>query len=407
MPLIEELTNKQKTNQAIKDTIIDGILNDDYELKQAIKKRDVNLVVRKQERISFEYDSATCQFYAMIPETYHEKNIREMLIAVSSVINYIRKEPKAILLATEMLDDLADNGVDVTDLEFEDYECIEYKPKEKKEEEKESSSRGSEYGMTEEDTIKIGEFSSEYRYEDVDSKIDYSERESNPDSKSFYFKDSKVDDIYKVISKKLVKYFKGKNNKVSSSNPSNRLSKRMHDSNPNMYLTKSIDTGKFIKNITFIVDGSGSMSGTPEQNARIIVEAFSELAREGFCSGNVIISKGFGSFKIDLKERKISDYIHCDDGSEGIEKTMREHLDTLKDSSIIFCITDGCITDSPVNKKFYQSKGIQTIGIYVNDKATNPEEYNGALKKWFDYSICRKNVEECVNSIIQLGLRNK
>ena len=60
----------------------------------------------------------------MIPETYHEKDIRKLLIAVSSAINYIREEPRAKLEAIEMLADFADNGIDATDLEFNDYVFI-------------------------------------------------------------------------------------------------------------------------------------------------------------------------------------------------------------------------------------------------------------------------------------------
>lgn len=422
MTTIEEITKRHEAKEAIKNQIIDFVLEDDYEFFELSKKNRISFVVKNQENISFEYDKEIDKTYIQVPIDYADKDMKKIIIGSMALVNETRDLDK---FSGVEITDFFDERPDLFDPDIKFDEFVRYKepakkePKDKdeksesKEGEKkeESSCDGSSTGVGFSDSedneeIDVMKYNKETRYQETDHVIDHAERTSQ-DASLFYVKGRDIDPSYKDVSRKLLKYFEGKNAKVSTSNPSARLNKRINDSTENIYTRKESSGGKFIDGITLIVDGSGSMHGSPTMNARIIVEAFSELARRGYCTGDVLISKRQGSYHIDLKEKNIKDYINGDSGSEGIEKTMRKHLDILKKSSVVFCITDGQITDNPIDKKFYNQQRIQTVGIYVNEHAKNPEEYNGALKEWFDYSICRPKVEDCINTIVQLGLRNR
>jgi hypothetical protein len=67
----------------------------------------------------------------------------------------------------------------------------------------------------------------------------------------------------------------------------------------------------------------------------------------------------------------------------------------LKKADFNFCITDGHITDMPIQKKYYNAKGIETIGVYVGD-----QKYSENLLKWFDKSVLRGSLNDLANEMV-------
>ena len=93
--------------------------------------------------------------------------------------------------------------------------------------------------------------------------------------------------------------------------------------------------------------------------------------------------------------------------AEGLQYSIKKYIDTLKTSTILFCITDGQICDEPIDRNMYDRYKFKTVGVYVNSNAKDIGEYTGSLDRWFDMSLVRRTVPELIDKLVMLGLKAK
>jgi len=182
--------------------------------------------------------------------------------------------------------------------------------------------------------------------------------------------------------------------------PSRKASKRLNIKgivNDSDYTYKRKETESVArKSFNIMIDCSGSMHGAPMHNAATIVALFSSLAREGLVDGHVVLSSssGYQTLKIPMSDEQIKLYLQTG-GAEGFHNTFKCVEDILKKGDTNFCITDGHITDGPLDKKALTKKGIHTFGLYVGD----PNECN--LSPWFHRGIAREKLSELIDELVR------
>lgn len=151
------------------------------------------------------------------------------------------------------------------------------------------------------------------------------------------------------------------------------------------------------KKVTLILDCSGSMQMTMK-NMRIVIGTFNELAKEGYVSGNIILTGVrsrraiYETFTLPVEDSVIGTFRAFYE-AEGIESGIKNNISLVKESDYVFVLTDGDIYDEPIQKEEYHIHGIYTIGIYIG----NPDRCN--LNKWFDKGIALERVQDCIDEI--------
>jgi hypothetical protein len=207
------------------------------------------------------------------------------------------------------------------------------------------------------------------------------------------------------LAKSLIKALKGKNGKSKSINPSKRISSRdVILDRDKIYITKKMNQGKEIE-MNLMIDMSGSMGGTPVNNAVLITYIFNQLAKQGLVKMNVIYSssRARDCIKLPVKDSDILCRKHVF-GDEGLRKSSETYVKILQNKNLI-CITDADIVDEPINKKFWQKNRIVSTGIYVTDMFKEQLKIkNKGLLKWFNHAIARPNIESLIQTLIRIGL---
>lgn len=213
-----------------------------------------------------------------------------------------------------------------------------------------------------------------------------------------------------------------------------RTDKPKKEINKKAFTTKGIDAFKFFKaveinkkkrkKVTILIDCSGSM-GSIDNNtaiaynnnniitkpivyARLFVKLFSLLALQNACEGMVILS-GVKSgrnqsinynISLPVKDTKIN-LINGYYSAEGIESTMLCYEKVLSLSDYVFVITDAQICDIAINKKEWNKKLIQPIGIYVGtDYKSN--SIKTKMELYFNKNIITQTVHDAMNKILNL-----
>ena len=203
----------------------------------------------------------------------------------------------------------------------------------------------------------------------------------------------------------LLKAFRGKKGRTKRLSPSKRISARdMSLDKDKVYISKFTGEGKFI-HMNFLIDCSGSMSGYPMRNAVAITYIFNQLAKAGHLKMTVLYSESSHNHKIVLpvEDSEILS-LHLTGGSEGLTRTINEHVACIKNTNMI-CLTDGNLADEGIDKKFWDKNKMVTTGVYVNKKAKKLTEYTGSLNKWFNHSIVRADVKELIQALVRIGLK--
>jgi len=203
----------------------------------------------------------------------------------------------------------------------------------------------------------------------------------------------------------LLKAFRGAKGKTKRMSPSKRTSARdLSLDKDKVYVSKFTGVGKFI-HMNFLIDCSGSMSGYPMRNAVAITYIFNQLAKAGHLKMTVLYSESRHNYKLVLpvEDSEILS-LHLTGGSEGLTRTINQHVDCIKNTNMI-CLTDGNLADEGIDKKFWDKNKIVTTGVYVNKKAKQLTEYTGSLSRWFNHSLVRRDVNELIQALIRIGLK--
>jgi hypothetical protein len=195
---------------------------------------------------------------------------------------------------------------------------------------------------------------------------------------------------------KFKKFFVEKTRVVSTKTPQRRVSGRHFVLGRAPYRRTEIE-GRGTKRVVLVIDCSGSMTGYHIQEGRLLVLALSMLARQGSVVGHVALSgsSAWELYSLPMSEECIG-RIGANGGGEGLEGTMKEHLNLLKEADFTFVYTDGDISDAPIDKGFLHRHGVYTWGLY----AGTTESYLAKLMKHFDKAIMRPNVEALVDAML-------
>ena len=147
--------------------------------------------------------------------------------------------------------------------------------------------------------------------------------------------------------KQLLKAFKGTGDQIKKVTPTKRISsKDVACDRDKCYVKKADSKGKHIK-LNFLIDMSGSMSGSPVKNAVRLVYLFNQLAKEGYVTMSVLYSTTSTNYKLDLPATDAEILSLCrTQSAEGLAKTIHAHADTIRGTNTI-CLTDGDIVDEP------------------------------------------------------------
>jgi len=213
----------------------------------------------------------------------------------------------------------------------------------------------------------------------------------------------------RALANQIVKSFKGRVSKQKTMIPSKRLvSKALcRDDIDKIYSNKHGNDGKNL-NINLIFDMSGSMSGTPVENAIEMAYIFNEIAAQGHLSGNIIYSESSSRCKVTFPmPREFIKGMGRTGGAEGLGRNMQHYKKELKEADTNICMTDGQLCDDPILKQMYAKEKIEVIGVYVNEDAKDLTEYTGSLERWFTRSLVRNTTEELCEKLVQFSLRKK
>ena len=208
----------------------------------------------------------------------------------------------------------------------------------------------------------------------------------------------------KDIEKALIGY----NGKTKRINPAKRLSNKdiCTDISDRIYIGRDYVNGKFIDQ-NLVIDGSGSMSGEPMNNAIKLAFIFNKLSQSGLLEGKIILTETSQNFVIDMP---VADEVILSlggtGGGEGLARTLDTHIDKLRHKNVVV-VTDGDLVEEPIPDTFWDQHRINPLGVYVNEsvKYEDLPGYDRNMSRWFPKSIIRNNFEDLVQKLIQVGLK--
>jgi len=189
--------------------------------------------------------------------------------------------------------------------------------------------------------------------------------------------------------------------------PSKRLSSKeiCSDLSDKIYVGKDVVNGRFIDQ-NIVVDCSGSMGGSPMEDAVKLCYVFNKLAQEDLVQGNIVLTESSNNMCIKMP-------VHDDvimklggtGGGEGLTKTLNKFKDKLRNKNVIV-MTDGDLVEEPIPENFWAKGRMNCVGMYINDsvKYEDLPGYDTNMKRWFPKTIIRNSFEEAVQKLIQLGL---
>ena len=181
------------------------------------------------------------------------------------------------------------------------------------------------------------------------------------------------------------------------------------DPSQNIFKKKNLeDEGR--RGMNIILDMSGSMSGEPTRHMRGILSGLQRLAKEDYLEGKLMLSLPNGTLAMKLTE--ITDEVICNIspsyGTEGLRDTVTEALPSLREGFNLV-ITDGCLTDAPINDIVSQYN-LSLHGSYIANGFTDITEalkLERKLTRWFPYNTVRGTVEKWAEDIAPVLVRAK
>jgi hypothetical protein len=159
-----------------------------------------------------------------------------------------------------------------------------------------------------------------------------------------------------------------------------------------------------VRNILLVVDISGSMDGTPIEEARYLVAALSELARRGVVRGTVVLSTtGADAEGVHCRKALPWSTYDCSrittDDAEGLADTLKAHDALLEEADLTLVVTDGNINGAPIPHQAYKRRGKTVLGVYVRDEDRSLEEIIQHMSKHFQKMLVRSTLEALVEAI--------
>ena len=418
---IEVVDKKEVTTDLVRGEVVDMIIDNDQVVREMFRNKDFTMLVQNSaEEVKFSQLSG--RIYCEIPSSAcdvltDDGDFRNLMYGINEVLKAIKDKNEVYDLDSIVNESFPQKLPFKATYNIKD-EAPAPEPKEPSKSEEEGKGSGeaekpseetSGHGYGNEINMSIYDKEQKIKYENVDCALSDSNKASLGGShfKGGKLAQSRIDEV-NYLAAKLLKSFRGHDGKECSTNPSKRLKARKicEDNSDKIYVKKQFIGGKKIDNINFLVDMSGSMSGEPINNGVQILGVFNKLAKQKYVTGHIIYSdnKGYTTLELPVPDEQLYKLTNAGGSAEGLHKNMMANEQIIKDSKVLFCITDGCITDQPIDKNFTKKNHIQSIGVYVND-VEDIEKYTGSLNKWFDKSLVRRTVPELIDKICALALR--
>ena len=418
---INVVDKKEVTTDLVRGEVVDMIIDNDQVVREMFRNKNFTMLVQNSaEEIKFSKLSG--RIYCEIPAKAcdiltEDGDFRNLMYGINEAVKAIGDKTELDGIDTIVNSSFPQKLPFKATYNVKD-EAQAPEPKEPSKSEKEGKGEGESEKPSEEtrghgygNEINISEYDKEQKikYENVDCALSDSNKQSLEGShfKGGKLAQSRIDEV-NYLAAKLLKSFRGHDGKECSTNPSKRLKARKicEDNSDKIYVKKQFIGGKKIDNINFLVDMSGSMSGEPIKNGVQILGVFNKLAKQKYVTGHIIYSdnRGYTTLELPIPDEQLYKLTNAGGSAEGLHKNMMANEQIIRDSKVLFCITDGCITDQPIDKNFTRKNHIQSIGVYVND-VPDIEQYTGSLNKWFDKSLVRRTVPELIDKICALALR--
>lgn len=157
-----------------------------------------------------------------------------------------------------------------------------------------------------------------------------------------------------------------------------------------------VDRGN--KRLEMIYDTSGSMGGAHQLGGCYFLYVMNQLVRMGLVRCDNLILSGGLPVRVPMPfDDRIIEYIYPCGGIEGFAPTMRKFQSEMEAAELVIFFTDGNIVDEPIDKNYWRSRGVKTLGLYVG-----PPEIADSMTRWFDSVISRESIETLADSLIQM-----
>lgn len=433
-------TNKQKMENRIQNAAVELVLDRDESFLQAARRRDTSIIVNNRDGGIQTFYNDTGRRYISVPSGWEEslstfdEDTADRRLADYLSLALINSNPPAENEVYKYFDFMKNEYKKLTGLDSRVEENIfEFRPKGNEDKEKEDIEEGegdNKAGELSENGI--SDNSSEAGGGDCEIKVSrdrrntvfsFQDTELSPgetlpdevtesyfyDNKNRYQLSKKREGKLRAMASQITKSFKGRVSKEMQIKPTKKFSMKalLKDGNDKIYISKNGLNGKHL-NINLIIDMSGSMGGTPVENARDMVYLFNEVAKLGYISGSVLYSESGHKAKFDFPvPRDFVKNMTSTGGGEGLGNNLESEHELLKSADVNICMTDGQLSDDPILKSLYKKENIDIVGVYVNKDAEDLTEYTGSLNRWFSRSLVRHTMEELVEKLIHLGLRRK
>jgi hypothetical protein len=121
-----------------------------------------------------------------------------------------------------------------------------------------------------------------------------------------------------------------------------------------------------IRKVVVVVDQSGSMQGDYTRHGAAFVAAMLRLHQQRLMDVSVILTGAHKSMVIPPSTRpELVGRLHCDHGSESVDKALEKHADLVRGAESVLIYTDGNLTDGDVDAGLWRTRGVDLVGCCV------------------------------------------
>jgi len=161
------------------------------------------------------------------------------------------------------------------------------------------------------------------------------------------------------------------------------------------------------KQITFVFDLSGSMSGTPIKSQRTLALAANKLVTLFPHVGVHLIgskdesSRKYQTVKLPANEQDLIS-MTAGGGSRVIKHAMEKNKKMLQKQDVIVFVTDGGVPNDLNKEKVKKMVGEKplTLAVYVEESGS--DIFNDVISKWFDATIISTNIVDTVKEMVEI-----
>lgn len=211
---------------------------------------------------------------------------------------------------------------------------------------------------------------------------------------------ARIDDLTEM----LMRMFKTHNVTAYTEAEGRRISTRHMARGELRFMQKKVYGGKGKRKYSIVYDCSGSMSGRPDREGKLLLLALNNIAKKGYLEGHLVLSGWVGNvpswlqYQFPVKDELIL-RIDPDHGHEGLQTSLMDNLKHIKGMDDVFVYTDANITDAPLNRDSFARHGVWPVGLYVGS-----DHAAARMEEHFPQNIIKPTIEEIVEAML---LRNR